>query len=111
MQAFAAVPHRLCLSDIRTGDKPVQRHRHVQHDLAHHNLLRTLGAACRVFIPERGRETLEAGPSRGKFLGGDPREVAKAAQHRLVRTQLLGRAAAHSVAHAPGQNPVHIGNG
>jgi hypothetical protein len=34
VEAFAAIPHRLCLADVRPSREPVRGHRHVQHDLA-----------------------------------------------------------------------------
>ena len=52
----------------------------------------------------------QAGPRSGELLGGDPLQVAEAAQHGLVGAQLLGGAAAHGLAHAPGQNSVHVGD-
>ncbi len=55
--AFAAVSHRLGFADIRTGDEPIQRHRDIEHDLAHRELLRTLGAVP----PVTGRNSVSVG--------------------------------------------------
>ena len=51
---------------------------------------------------------LEAVPRGGELLDGHPIEVAEAAQHGLVGTQILRRAAAYGLTHAARQNPVHV---
>ena len=47
---------------------------------------------------------------RGKLFYGGELEVTEAAQDGFVGAQLLGRAAANSFTHAPGQDAVHVGD-
>ena len=50
-------------------------------------------------------------PSHARmFFRRDSFHVAKGAQHRFVRTQLFIGLAAERLAHAAGQNAVHVGN-
>ena len=56
--------------------------------------------------PAPSDRPFQRGPRLGMLLGGDALEVPEAAQHRLVRAQLLGSPAADRLAHAVRQNAV-----